>query len=226
VYVFWAQSFDTAPELVQLCRRRLERVHAPEDVVLLDLEGVRRLVDIPPDILAKVETDLPMLSDVVRLELLSRYGGVWADATCLALDDLLVRTRSLLPSGFFAFTRTDAPLATWLLASEPGGYVALMWREAMYAYWRRFDRKINYFVVHLLFWALLRHDEEFRRRWETTPRLSADPPLLFQRAMREPYDEARYRDLLGGCFVHKLTHKAPDEVMRGPTLLGHLLREG
>jgi hypothetical protein len=167
-----------------------------------------------------------MLSDVVRLELLSRYGGVWVDAPCLALENLLVRAQSLLPSGFFAFTRTEAPLSTWFLASEPGGYVVLMWREAMFAYWRHFDRKINYFLIHLLFRALLCQDEEFRRRWETTPRLSADPPHLFQRAMSEPYDEARYRELLGASFIHKLTYKVEPHVMSDATLLGHLLRDG
>jgi len=227
LYVFWAQSIDTAPDIVQLCWQQLRRVHDPAELVVLDFQAARELVDIPPDLLAKFETDLQMVADLLRLELLSRYGGVWADATCLALDDLLVRGQELSgQSGFFAFTRFDAPLANWFLASRPGDYVVLLWREAIYAYWRQFDRKISYFLSHNLFGELLRQDPEFRRRWEMTPRLRADPPLLFQRAMREPYDEPRYRELLGGCFIHKLTYKAPDEVMRGATLVGHLLREG
>jgi hypothetical protein len=45
--------------------------------------------------------------------------------------------------------------------------------------------------------------------------------------MREPYDEARYRELLGASFLHKLTYKkVQPQDMTEATLLGHLLRDG
>jgi capsular polysaccharide synthesis protein len=226
VYVFWAQSIDKAPEVVQLCHEQLLRVQARGEVVALDLGSARALVEIPPYVLHKTADDLAMLSDVLRLELLARYGGVWADATCLALDDVIARTRDRMPAGFFAFARRDRPIASWFLASEPGGYVVSMWRAAMHVYWRRFDHKIHYFVVHHLFEALCRHDAEFRRQWRETPRVDADAAHAFQLAMREPYEEARYRDLLGQSFIHKLTYRFDAHDARAETMLGHLLRHG
>lgn len=226
VYVLWAQSIDQAPEVVQLCHEQLVRVHARGEVVALDLEAARALVEIPAYVLHKTADDLAMLSDVLRLELLARYGGVWADATCLALDDLIARTRDQMPAGFFAFTRRDRPLASWFLASEPGGYVVRMWKAAMHAYWQRFDHKIHYFVLHHLFEGLCRHDAEFRRRWQDTPRVDADAAHAFQEAMRGPYEEARYRDLLGQSFIHKLTYRFEADDARAETMLGHLLRNG
>ena len=146
------------------------------------------------------------------------------DATCLVRENVLHLAPELLASGFFAFTRDDRAVANWFLASEPDDYIVGMWREAGYKYWQHFDRKLDYFLSHLIFGALCSLDDEFAARWAATPTLSADAPHAFQRAMHEPYRAARFEQLLDGCFVHKLTHKLDPGMVERDTLLSHLVR--
>ena len=110
--------------------------------------------------------------------------------------------------------------------SEPGGYVAAMLREAMHAYWRSFDRAIDYFVLHHVFEALCLVDERFRATWERTPAVSREAPAQLRRAMAAPYSPAALETLLDGCFVHKLTHKYDPGTIPPGSMLAHLLEHG
>lgn len=78
-------------------------------------------------------------SDLVRLDLLARHGGVWGDATCycaVPLDSWLPAATS---SGFFAFRcgpRGDRHIASWFLAASPSNAIILSMYEMMLPYWR------------------------------------------------------------------------------------------
>lgn len=222
VYVYWAQGFTDAPPIVRLCHEQLLKHHPSDCVVVLDDTNLHRFVTVPEWARAKIGADTTKLSNMIRAELLSTYGGVWLDATCFVRANVLDVVPELLSSGFFAFKREDRPLANWFLACRPADYVMLTWREAQYVYWRHFDKKLDYFIAHLIFGALCEVDEEFGAQWAATPTLNAEPPHAFQRAMHEPYDEARFEDLLEGCFVHKLTHKFDPSLLESDTLLWHL----
>jgi hypothetical protein len=72
------------------------------------------------------------LSDLARLNLLTRYGGVWADATCYCMKPLDEWLPAQLESGFFAFANPgpDRVMSSWFLASQAGGYIPRrMWEE-------------------------------------------------------------------------------------------------
>lgn len=70
------------------------------------------------------------LSDLARLNLLARHGGVWVDATCYCMKPLDAWLPECLESGFFAFARPgrDRPMSSWFLASPADGYIpGVMW---------------------------------------------------------------------------------------------------
>jgi len=61
------------------------------------------------------------ISNLTRLCLLRRYGGLWTDATVFCLRPLDDWLDDAYDAGFFAFRNPakDRMLATWLIASEP-----------------------------------------------------------------------------------------------------------
>jgi hypothetical protein len=223
VFFYWAQGVDNAPAVVQLCRRELFRHEAEANVVLLDRAGVDALVDVP-DWLERRIARMAHLSDVLRLELLWRYGGVWLDATCLPRESLTSKLPELIGSGFFAFAVRPTRYANWFLASRPGDPVVGLLAEAHHLYWEHHRSAIDYYVSHALFEALVVADREFRERWEASPRYPADPPHALQRQLAAPYDPVRFEELMAGCFVHKLTHKLDVRLLDRPTMAAHLLR--
>lgn len=88
--------------------------------------------------------DATALSDLIRVNLLSQHGGVWADATCLCRKPLDVWLPELAQTGFFAFSNPaeDRLIATWFLAAEPETRLIQCWRDAANRYWNGHERAL------------------------------------------------------------------------------------
>jgi hypothetical protein len=215
IWSLWLQNWDLAPDLVRACTaswsrlnpewevRRLTRAHVDQLFSNAALSAHLLAPDIPPEV----------LSDVVRLELLARYGGVWTDATTYCLAPLDEWLGSAVASGFFAFDRpgADRMLSTWFLAAVAPSPVILRWRELSQAYWAGRTERDAYFWLHYLFGKAYETDDEVRHIWDSTPKISADGPHSFQ-----PYQETLFgpatdmaRSIVetGPFPMLKLTHK-------------------
>ena len=164
------------------------------------------------------------LSDRLRMELLQRYGGVWADATTICAKSLDTWLHGVISSGFFAFSSPgpDRMLSTWFLAAEKGNYIIEKWRERIADYWQGRKFRSDYFWVHNIFREAFDSDQVFQHTWENTQKLSAKNPFHFgpnAPALFLP-PSGYYREALKSppVPVFKLTHKlnrpvAPDSLM-------------
>ena len=154
----------------------------------------------------------PIFADVLRVELLLRYGGVWLDATCLVRRRVFDAIADAMPSGFFAYRRLRSAdgdsrdrfglISSWLMASEPGHPIVRLLRAAQIVYWEHHRRPIDHYVLHHLFESLARLDE-------AVPARSSEVPTRLQFELDEPFDAERYRELLEASWIHKLSHKFP-----------------
>lgn len=222
IYTYWAQGFDTAPDIVKACHRRLlERSSLP--VLDLDERGMGELIRLPDDIEAR-RIQPTHRSDLLRLELLARYGGTWLDATCLVVQDpapVLAELRA--PSGYFAFSKRRTTIASWLMTSTPDQELVRILRAALHTYWRHHERLTEYFVLHHIFESLTRLDARFAALWAATPSRSFSDPFRLRWNFGRPYEAHEFDRMLAGSFVHKLTYKYPPEEASPGTMLGHLL---
>ena len=211
----WLQGWDKAPEvaLAALASWRARnpgwRVHALDRESLADFLPAAELRRIdapgrPPE----------AVSDLVRLELLHRYGGVWADATAICARSLDEWLPECLEQGFFAFERPgpERMVASWFLAASAGSYIVAQWREAAASYWREREQRDDYFWLHQLFARRYGEDAQFRALWDAVPKRGAAHKYHFgpqSGALLEP-PTARHADLLQPpAPVLKLTHKLP-----------------
>lgn len=183
--MLWLQGWDNAPELAWACRNSWERMNPTWEVRPLSLSDIASLLpaDLPPG------TRPAHISDIARVELLHKYGGVWADATVFCWQPL----DEWLPLGhdFFAFARPapGRPIASWLLAAPYESVVAQRWAAATRTYWSsRTVPPQDYYWFHHLFARLLRTDSEFRELWQSVPQFSANGPHYFV-----PYKRRFYR---------------------------------
>ena len=226
VWVYWGQGFAEAPPVVSRCHEELMRYHTADEVVALDDRHVADYVEIPELVRRRTAKNWTKFSDALRLELLSHYGGIWLDATCLVRGRLPDAVPELLSSGFFAFQHRPARIASWFVASEPNHPVVAMTREAQYLYWEHFPRTTDYFVLHHLVESLYHVADDFREYFESTPRRGVEEAVRFRRAMDKPYDPERYEKLLAASLVHKLTHKLPPGRPRQGSMLARFMAEG
>lgn len=85
IWVMWQQGFDKAPNIVKLCHQSLLK-NKPEDVQVIEItdQNIFDFITFPDFIMEKYHNGIisrTHFSDLVRIKLLARYGGVWFDAT-------------------------------------------------------------------------------------------------------------------------------------------------
>ena len=90
VWMLWLQGWHEAPEIVRACRRSWEALSPRWIVAPLSEKTALRALCGSKFIEAISDKGLQpeALSDCIRIELLRRYGGVWADATTYCLKPL------------------------------------------------------------------------------------------------------------------------------------------
>jgi hypothetical protein len=136
IWFVWFQGLDRAPEVVRRCYESWLTRNPDWELVTLDetsLPGVASL-DYTHGTLAGQSPN--HRADVLRLELLARYGGVWADATCFCVQPLDDWLPAKMRSGFFAFARPRGSrlLSSWFLAARPGNLLVERLLELMGPY--------------------------------------------------------------------------------------------
>ena len=124
IWVYW--DTPLVPVLVQATIARLRALNPDHELTLLDQNTVRDLVD--TDILDRPDMLPAHKSDIVRLELLDRYGGIWIDATCIFSESLdwVHVARQDHAADFIGYYREEAStdlsspiLENWFLCAEP-----------------------------------------------------------------------------------------------------------
>jgi hypothetical protein len=215
IWSLWLQGPEAAPDLVRAClaswtnqnpgwvHHILTRDTLPLFLPEAGKEGSLLARDLSP----------AALSDVVRIELLSRFGGVWVDATCYCLQPLDDWLTEAMRAGFFAFSQPgpNRMLSSWFLSSEPASPILRAWKRRTEAFWEQRREAEDYFWLHHLFRVAYDEDPSVRATWEVVPKISADGPHCFypyEQSLLGPIDPDRLRMVeTAKMRVLKLTHK-------------------
>ncbi len=181
VWFCWLQGMAGAPYIVRRCHESWARRNPAWLVEVIDRERAEELsgLDLTSGRLAGLSKNHQ--SDLLRLALLSRRGGVWVDSTCYCTQPLDAWLPPLLGSGFFAFANpgNDRVLASWFLASEPQHLLTSRLYELLLDHWgnhrfhhngrhdllRRLARTFNTSPDRTLLWFL----DEVRNGLAVTP---------------------------------------------------------
>ncbi|MEY4917857.1 MAG: hypothetical protein RL616_1770 [Verrucomicrobiota bacterium] len=146
IWILWLQGFELAPELVRKCVHSW-RHHNPDwKIILLDGKNLADHLDLDAITGPNRPTISPQhLSDIIRINLLAKYGGVWADAACFCCQPLDIWLKPAIASGFFAFANPgpDRLLASWFLGAEINNHLVQQHCRSVNQYWRtnHFDRQ-------------------------------------------------------------------------------------
>ena len=224
VFVYWGQGFNEAPPLVTSCIRSLEQQNPKANIVKLDDSSVSRYVDIPEYILQKKETGIisfAQFSDILRINLLYRYGGIWSDATCLHTQALEPYISAYAKNGFFAFKDRNT-IASWFMASSPQNSLVAAVRQPLHLYWNDFSYLENYFILHMMFRALSQVDSGLKQELSRMPVVCRDIPHVLQRRMYNAVSDDKMQQIISDSFIHKLTYKYKRELITPDCLLAKL----
>jgi hypothetical protein len=146
IWIYWHQGWDKAPSLVQQSKSSWIRLNPDYKVYALDQKSIFDYVDFPTGIdiqhyevsalnqkslydygdfptdndIRRKDLNVQKISALLRSALLSKYGGVWTDATVVCTKPLSEWLEAYYGSRFFAF-RTPGPdrlMSNWFIAAE------------------------------------------------------------------------------------------------------------
>lgn len=146
IWILWLQGFENAPEIVKRCAETWKNANESWRVVKIDRESLKEYVSIKRilDVNGK-NIEKSDISDAVRIKLLSKYGGVWVDSTCICQRPLDTWLHKYMNSGFFAFSEPtkDREIASWFLASEKENHLTDELRKRYVGYFQKneFDKQ-------------------------------------------------------------------------------------
>ena len=216
VWICWFQGINQAPALVQKCYQSVKENMADKDVVLLTTENMFDYIQLPPFIVEKWKAGIithTHMTDLMRLELLIRYGGLWLDATVFCSD-------SSIPSYFYQsdlfMYQCLKPgrdghanyISSWLMSAKTNSKVLMAARDLCYAYWKENNSMWDYFLLHDFITIVLDRFQEDARA--IVPRENATPHILLLRLF-DKFDEETWNVIKSQTQFHKLTYKFTDE---------------
>lgn len=212
VWICWFQGMEQAPTLVQKCYQSVKENMLDKEIILVTSENMEEYTQFPEFILEKWKSGKithTHMTDLLRLELLIKHGGMWLDATvfCSGKD---------IPDYFFDsdlfFFQCLKPgrdghshiTSSWLISAKTNNKILMAVRHLCYEYWKENNSLIDYFLLHDFIAIVL---EYYPKDWmNIVPRDNATPHILYLRLF-EQYDERIWLAAKAQTPFHKLSYK-------------------
>ena len=121
IWIYWHQGWEQAPSLVKQCRSSWARFNPDYEIHALDQYTIFDYVEFPAGIdINRKDLTIQKVANIIRLTLLSKYGGIWTDATVMCARPLSEWLEEYYGSQFFAFRAPgeDRLMSSWFIAAE------------------------------------------------------------------------------------------------------------
>ena len=214
IFSIWLQGEDKAPSIVKACWRSI-RENCTQPLVVLDAESIFDWISLPDYVVRKWKEGKMRhahFTDICRLALLERYGGLWLDSTDFVSAPI---PEWILDEDFFVFGSGDTLRGCYsfiqncFIRARRGSYLLSAWLEAVLRYWQREDSTIDYFVHQLIFEKLIMCDSKARELYDRMPKVAQDPThtVWFGNA-DNAYDPELFRSLCASAVFQKTEYKS------------------
>lgn len=214
VWICWFQGLENAPDIVKICYHSMVVGLPTKNVTLITRENLNQYVKLPSFISKKWKDGIisdTHMSDLIRLMLLSEYGGTWIDATVLCTME-----ESKIPAYFFEsdlfFYQVLKPgkdgfstyPSTWYISAKAHNKIIDATLFLCFKYWERENSLRDYFLLHHFMSIVL---ERYSEQWKKViPRDNATPHELLLRLF-DQYDPILWEAINEQSPFHKLSYK-------------------
>jgi len=216
VWWCWLQGKSQAPELVKACLASIRKEMPDYDIRILDYSNIDNYVKLPDYIIEKHKSGMISAvhySDIIRVALLVKYGGIWVDATVYCTGRELIPTLESVPLFVFRDWRNNRCVASsWFISSRPRNPILILTRNLLYEYWKKTKVLEHYYVFHLFLTMAARRYPEI---WNQMPLYNNMSPHELVRNLDKSFSEERYESLKRISSYHKLNYKAKYEKALG-----------
>lgn len=235
IWSAWLQGLDNAPEMVNVCLESHQKHLPGYEFRVLDMENYRQWVELPEWVEEKYARGMipaALFSDVLRVAVLKRYGGVWMDASVLCTgfgnQQLQKQWTEVENSRFAVFRyyrkgdRYPSGLSNWFIAATPDNIVLTSVYDMLTAYWRDYDCTIDYYMMHLFISCALKAFPEMERGM---PKLNSRYSFFLGDALSRTYSQEAWQELVDHVAIHKLNYRKAEEAQKNPLSYYNFIRK-
>lgn len=176
IWIFWKQGDEIQNEAAVRCVQSWRTRNPTWNLTIVTDSNIHNFIAADDAELVRTIEKRQSSSDLARVALLERHGGIYADVdvyNLIPLDEWLPPyvepTGTWIPS----LKGRDRPVASWFIASFPDTELIRRWKRSIFAHARKYGKFEQYLQLHYDFDMLLQTDHLFRKHWEETPRIDA-----------------------------------------------------
>ncbi len=213
IWVSWMQGYDEAPELVQKCIDSIKE-STKHPVYLIESNNLKEYTDIPDYIMEKYEKKIitnAQFSDILRMNLLSRYGGLWIDATVFVPRGI---PESIFEEKFYTCKRAIKETSyisgyrwtSFINGCQKGCVIQECMNELFSAYWKKKNYLIDYLLVDYFMCMVYDNIPQAKDLIDSLP-FNNSKVDDFQNVMNDTYKKEKYNEIIGAkdTFFYKLS---------------------
>ena len=223
IWTAWLQGEAEIPEVIRMNLASIVRNAGKHNVVVISKDNLDQYLDLSPVIKSKYQEGIisyAHYSDIIRIMLLEKYGGLWLDASmflCYPIDE------NAFSSPFFSvgFQEKKGKYISddkWVVGIIGGKaksiYISNI-AKMLLQYWTEHNVPIDYFVFDYLIAVLYQKDLSFQSIVDQLPRMPFFLNTLIK-IINEPYRPSVLQDTLPpgqiSCLSYRnLYHKTTKE---------------
>ncbi|MCR5128461.1 MAG: capsular polysaccharide synthesis protein [Lachnospiraceae bacterium] len=222
----WLQGIEKAPDLVKRCYDSLSKLG--KKILVLDEGNLKDYVQLPAFVEEKYQRGMierAHYTDLVRLELLTKRGGIWIDATTF-----ISGTEQILPvldeENLFFYRSGNVSeyiiFDNWFMMAKRKSAILEATKRMLYRFWEQEEKVKHYFIFHLMMSIACKQNPQ---EYAIIPAFSNEPAHILQYELGKPFQKRRWQQILTMSDVHKLTYKLEEQDYRG-SFLEHILQQG
>ena len=154
-----------------------------------------------------------MFSDLLRLQLLIKYGGTWIDSTvlCTGFKGSKVQGfKKYLDADLFLFqytqegTTENISISNWFISAHSNNEVLTTLRDMLFAYWKDYNCTLDYYIFHLFFAMVAK---EFPEQIGAMPYGYSMNSLVLLHHWKETFNQKKWDKLTANVSFHKLAFR-------------------
>lgn len=220
IWTLWWQGYENAPEIVKYCLDNM-RTLAHEngfEFFCLDQHTFKNYVKFPDyleDKISQGNISIANISDIIRVCLLSEYGGTWIDSTVFIQSSL---DWSIFNESYFTLKTGEITdyspnvsknrWKTFLLSGNSSLYAFT--RDFFFEYFKKYDVVVDYLLIDYIFELAFQNNVNIKNQMIE---LDATNLNLFwlEKHLNQNFEEDIWKEISEDTKIFKTTYKLSEE---------------
>lgn len=223
-FFFWYQGINKkTPKTILLCLATIKK-NAP-NVTVIDKNNYKEYVDLPKHIIGKFnagDIDITHFSDILRVYILAKHGGVWLDATMILNKQL----ESFVGVPYWTIKHNGCPNSIFAMASAPNNPLFISLEQFYEKYYFDHSAIIDYFLLDQAISLISDNNRIISEMLSKVPDNNSMALYVFKRFFYKRYNSEKFNNAVKETYIYKITYKRPKVFNLIPkTLYKSLIKE-